>query len=89
MNDDEPVFKRSRWGTNHYVYNPHNPVGLALILITVVVGAVVMLLMSQHAGPFASPSEPTPSSSPDEDYGEDVQRYVPDPGQGGTGDPER
>ncbi|WP_420078759.1 hypothetical protein ACN6AT_05780 [Streptomyces sp. JL4002] len=32
--DDEPVFRRSKWGTNRYHYNPHNPVGLALIIIT-------------------------------------------------------
>ncbi|MFI6491365.1 hypothetical protein [Streptomyces sp. NPDC050564] len=29
--DHEPVFVRSKWGTNRYVYNPNNPVGLALI----------------------------------------------------------
>ncbi|MFG3497230.1 hypothetical protein [Streptomyces sp. NPDC047928] len=27
---DEPVFVRSNWGTNRYVYNTRNPVGLAL-----------------------------------------------------------
>ncbi|MGX4690339.1 hypothetical protein [Streptomyces sp. JNUCC 63] len=30
--DADRVFVRSRWGTNRYVYNPHNPVGRALIV---------------------------------------------------------
>ncbi|MFF9687512.1 hypothetical protein [Streptomyces sp. NPDC014623] len=30
--DDEPVFIRSRRGTTRYVYHPNNPVGLALII---------------------------------------------------------
>ncbi|WP_406330999.1 hypothetical protein [Streptomyces sp. NBC_00203] len=30
--DDEPVFVRSKWGTNRYVYNPNNPLGLVLII---------------------------------------------------------
>jgi hypothetical protein len=35
MNEDhdaEPVFVRSKWGTSRYVYNPNNPVGMALII---------------------------------------------------------
>ncbi|MEU6888868.1 hypothetical protein ABZ918_27360 [Streptomyces viridosporus] len=39
----EPVFIRSRWGTNRYVYNPHSPVGLALILLPFLVAAGVFL----------------------------------------------
>ncbi|MFD7976339.1 hypothetical protein [Streptomyces sp. NPDC059071] len=30
--DDEPVFKKSAWGTNRYYYNPRNPIGLGLII---------------------------------------------------------
>jgi hypothetical protein len=30
--DAEPVFVRSKWGTNRYVYNANNPVGMALII---------------------------------------------------------
>ncbi len=62
--DDEPAFKKSRWGTNRYVYNPDNPVGLALIVISVVFAVVMMVLMKKNAGPFAPPAEPTPWSPP-------------------------
>ncbi|MFI7242741.1 hypothetical protein [Streptomyces qinglanensis] len=43
--DHEPVLIRSRWGTSRYVYNPNNPVGLALIVITVfvVLGSLFLL----------------------------------------------
>lgn len=37
--DAEPVFVRSKWGTNRHVYNPNNPVGMALI-----VGSLLLLL---------------------------------------------
>ncbi|MFE3652823.1 hypothetical protein ACFXPZ_04365 [Streptomyces sp. NPDC059101] len=61
MNQDgEPVSKKSRWGTNRYVYNPANPMGLTLILISLIVAVVMMVLMEKHAGPFAPPPEPTP-----------------------------
>ncbi|MBN0044191.1 hypothetical protein JS756_08730 [Streptomyces actuosus] len=53
FDDDEPVFRRSRWGTNRYEYNPDNPVGCTLIVLTVVFVAVMMLLMVNHAGPFS------------------------------------
>ncbi|MGW1889911.1 hypothetical protein ACWCP6_06530 [Streptomyces sp. NPDC002004] len=33
----EPVFRKSRWGTNRYEYNPDNPVGMALIVLAVLV----------------------------------------------------
>ncbi|MEW1723318.1 hypothetical protein [Streptomyces sp. NPDC093109] len=34
--DDEPIFVRSRWGTNRYVYNTRSPVARWLIFGTVV-----------------------------------------------------
>jgi uncharacterized membrane protein len=43
--DDEPVFRKSRYGTNRYEYNPANPVGRVLIVVTiigVIVGLAVM-----------------------------------------------
>ncbi|MFJ4687779.1 hypothetical protein [Streptomyces sp. NPDC088789] len=55
--DDEPVFKKSPWGTARYVYNPRHPVGLALIVMSVVVGGIVLLLMQLRAGPFAPPPD--------------------------------
>lgn len=55
-NDDEPVFKRDRWGTNRYTYNVHNPIGLALTVLTVILVVVVLVLMNKRAGPFASPN---------------------------------
>ncbi|MFD4336201.1 hypothetical protein ACFWPP_03150 [Streptomyces anulatus] len=30
--DDEPIFVRSNWGTSRYVYNPNHPIGVALII---------------------------------------------------------
>lgn len=30
--DDEPIFIRSNWGTSRYVYNPRNPIGVGLII---------------------------------------------------------
>ncbi|MFD4869394.1 hypothetical protein [Streptomyces sp. NPDC058412] len=60
--DDEPVFKRSQWGTNRYYYNPQNPVGLALIVITLLFAGTMMILMANRAGPF-KPS-PTPATTP-------------------------
>ncbi|WP_371591748.1 hypothetical protein [Streptomyces virginiae] len=56
--DDEPVFKRSKWGTNRYYYNPRNPVGLALIVITLLFVGTMMILMANRAGPFAAPPAP-------------------------------
>ncbi|MFF8591342.1 hypothetical protein ACF061_07805 [Streptomyces sp. NPDC015220] len=32
QDDSDRVFIRSKWGTNRYVYNPDNPVGVALIV---------------------------------------------------------
>jgi hypothetical protein len=47
-NEHEPVFVRSKWGTNRYVYNPHNPVGAALIVLSLLfaVGAMYSLRAS-------------------------------------------
>lgn len=39
---DEPVFVRSKWGTNRYVYNPRNPVGRFLIVASVIVAIAGM-----------------------------------------------
>ncbi|MET9774687.1 hypothetical protein ABZ023_10550 [Streptomyces sp. NPDC006367] len=65
--DDEPMLRRSKWGTSRYTYNPRNPVGFALIVISLVLGGTMMLLMHFRAGPFASPEErtPAPVSTPD------------------------
>lgn len=40
--ETEPVFIRSRWGTNRYVYNPANPAGLFLIAFSLLVAGGVM-----------------------------------------------
>ncbi|WP_327279856.1 MULTISPECIES: hypothetical protein [unclassified Streptomyces] len=68
--DDEPVFRRSKWGTNSYYYNPRNPVGLALIVITLLFVGTMMVLMANRAGPFEpSPAPaPVPWSPPPYDY---------------------
>ncbi|MFJ9823563.1 hypothetical protein ACIRSU_04200 [Streptomyces sp. NPDC101160] len=55
----EPVFKKSKWGTNRYTYNPDNPIGLALIIGTVLF-AVLVLGTMEHRG---TPSEPGPTPS--------------------------
>ncbi|MEU5834450.1 hypothetical protein ABZ820_12370 [Streptomyces diacarni] len=65
--DDEPVFKKSNWGTNRYVYNANNPIGLTLIILSVVVTLVVMFLMNERKGPFAPPKETPWSPSIDDD----------------------
>lgn len=65
--DDEPVFKKSKWGTSRYVYNPNNPIGLALIVASVGFALVMLVLMENRAGPFAPPARPTwspPAESP-------------------------
>ncbi|MFE7185656.1 hypothetical protein [Streptomyces erythrochromogenes] len=58
---DEPVFKRSKWGTNRYYYNPRNPVGLALIVVTLLFVGTMMVLMTNRAGPFRPAPAPTPA----------------------------
>ncbi|MEU9193308.1 hypothetical protein [Streptomyces hundungensis] len=62
-NDYEPVFKRSKWGTNRYAYNAHNPVGLALIVISLALVVVMLVMMGNRVGPFAPPAH-EPSSVP-------------------------
>ncbi|MDT0381329.1 hypothetical protein RM572_21460 [Streptomyces sp. DSM 42041] len=47
--DHEPVFVRSRWGTNHYTYNPGNPVGVVLIVASLVAVAGFVLVMQNRA----------------------------------------
>ncbi|MFI1366738.1 hypothetical protein [Streptomyces griseochromogenes] len=78
FDDDEPVFKRSELGTNRYEYNPNNPVGLTLIVLTLVFAGVMLLLMHNHAGPFRPP-EPTPAPSIPPD---DMSRWAPPPDDG-------
>ncbi|GAA2569624.1 MULTISPECIES: hypothetical protein [Streptomyces] len=43
--DADRPFIRSKWGTNRYVYNPHSPVGRALIVgsLLLVVGGVYLI----------------------------------------------
>ncbi|MFJ8073562.1 hypothetical protein ACIQ7Q_06365 [Streptomyces sp. NPDC096176] len=41
-NEHEPVFVRSTWGTNRHVYNPHNPAGLALIVLSLLLAGGAM-----------------------------------------------
>jgi len=65
--DDEPVFKKSTWGTNRYVYNPNNPIGLALIILSVVFALMMIFLMDERKGPFAPPKETPWSPSIDAD----------------------
>ncbi|GGT62532.1 hypothetical protein GCM10010207_72530 [Streptomyces atratus] len=90
--DDEPVFIRSKWGTSRYVYNPRNPVGLALILISLLFAVVMLILMQERMGPFARP-EPTPWSTVPAYEPWPASTYVPDTdptpsaGESGTGDP--
>ena len=55
--DYEPVFKKSNWGTSRYVYNPNNPVGVVLIILSVVFALVMMFLMKERMGPFEPPKE--------------------------------
>ncbi|WP_327134467.1 hypothetical protein OG311_31740 [Streptomyces sp. NBC_01343] len=66
--DDEPVFKRSKWGTNRYSYNPRNPVGLALVIITLLFVGTMMILMANRVGPFKPAPAPAPWSPPPYDY---------------------
>lgn len=74
FDDNEPVLKRSPLGTNRYEYNPRNPIGFALIVISILFAGGMLLLMHNHAGPFAYPSDPTPTplSTPT-----DMWQYAP------------
>ncbi|MCX4633444.1 MULTISPECIES: hypothetical protein [Streptomyces] len=77
--DDEPVFKRSKWGTNHYYYNPRNPVGLALIIITLLFVGTMMILMANRAGPFKPAPAQTPWSPPPFHYSPPLPSSSPTP----------
>ncbi|MER7173983.1 hypothetical protein [Streptomyces mesophilus] len=46
--DHEPVLVRSKWGTNRYVYNTSSPVGVALIIGSLLFAGI--MLYSLHAG---------------------------------------
>ncbi|THA49777.1 hypothetical protein E6R62_26880 [Streptomyces sp. A1136] len=57
------VFTRSGWGTSRYSYNPQNPVGLALIVLSLFFAGTMTILMASRAGPFKPPPpRPLPSS---------------------------
>ncbi|MFF3290664.1 hypothetical protein [Streptomyces sp. NPDC003023] len=47
--DAEPVFVRSKWGTNRYVYNANNPVGMALIIGSLLFAAGGMYLLHDES----------------------------------------
>lgn len=47
---EDPVFARSAWGTNRYVYNHRNPVGLALIVIAPIVAICAMIGLGTAPG---------------------------------------
>ncbi|MFE1555752.1 hypothetical protein ACFW6V_12330 [Streptomyces sp. NPDC058734] len=66
--DDEPVFRRSKWGTNRYHYNPHSPVGLVLIIVTLLFVGTMLILMANRAGPFKPSPAPAPWSPPPYDH---------------------
>ncbi|WP_327381768.1 MULTISPECIES: hypothetical protein [unclassified Streptomyces] len=66
--DDEPVFKRSKWGTNRYYCNPRNPLGLTLIVISLLFAGTALILMANRAGPFKPTPVPPPWSPPPINY---------------------
>ena len=45
--DNEPVFVRSRWGARQYVYNHRSPAGRVLIMLTLIVSAVALLVVTR------------------------------------------
>ncbi|MFD7031142.1 hypothetical protein ACFWAR_24220 [Streptomyces sp. NPDC059917] len=63
--DDEPVLKRGKWGTNRYYYNPRNPIGMALIVISVLFTATMLILLANRAGPWAPDPAPAPTTTYD------------------------
>ncbi|MFG2973878.1 hypothetical protein ACGFYY_12830 [Streptomyces sp. NPDC048331] len=65
--DDEPVFKRGKWSKRYY-YNPDNPIGLALIVVSLVVAGTMLLLMANRAGPFEPAPDPKPWNPPRYEY---------------------
>ncbi|HEX5565367.1 MAG TPA: hypothetical protein VFY14_00220 [Streptomyces sp.] len=69
--DHGPVFIRSKWGTNHYVYNHRNPVGRVLIVLALVLGSGTLFTLyassswsegelrdAVHAAPAVLAAEP-------------------------------
>ncbi|WP_405486618.1 hypothetical protein [Streptomyces sp. NBC_00096] len=78
--DDEPVFKRSKWGTNRYYYNPANPLGLALIVISLLFAATMLILMANRVGPFKPTPAPAPWSPPPIDHSWTRPSSTPSPG---------
>ncbi|MEU9126155.1 hypothetical protein AB0C96_41205 [Streptomyces sp. NPDC048506] len=48
--DADRIFVRSRWGTNRYVYNPHNPIGCALVVGSLLFAAGGMYLLKHDPG---------------------------------------
>jgi uncharacterized membrane protein len=46
--DDEPVFCKSRFGTNRYEYNSANPVGRVLIAVTAIGVVVALIVLRSH-----------------------------------------
>ncbi|WKN18513.1 hypothetical protein NEH83_32580 [Streptomyces sp. JUS-F4] len=53
--DDEPIFVRSNWGTSRYVYNPRNPIGMGLIIGSLLFAAGAMYYL--HASSSWSEGE--------------------------------
>jgi hypothetical protein len=54
--DDEDIFVRGKWAPHRYQYNPHNPIGLALIIGTLLMVLVSIYLLRRsstvaHSGP--------------------------------------
>ncbi|WP_282695949.1 hypothetical protein [Streptomyces sp. CC208A] len=74
--DDEPVFRKSPWGTSRYTYNPRNPVGLGLIIAGSAFAIVMMVMMQNRTGPFAPPSE-KPWNPPTSTYEPPAYTYEP------------
>lgn len=62
FDDDEPIFKKQRWGNPRYTYNPRNPVGMFLIVFSLVVGVVMLVSLSHKSPPKSKPYAPYPST---------------------------
>ncbi|MGA4538460.1 hypothetical protein ACPA54_00530 [Uniformispora flossi] len=62
FDDDEPVFKKQKWGNPRYVYNPRNPVGMFLIVVSLVVVVVGLVSLSNKSPTESKPYAPYPST---------------------------
>ncbi|NUP31433.1 MAG: hypothetical protein HOU01_06910 [Streptomycetaceae bacterium] len=62
FDDDEPVFKKQKWGNPRYAYNPRNPVGMFLIIVSLVVAVVVLVPLSNKSPTESKPYAPYPST---------------------------